>query len=147
MSEYAGANWIRRQLDNYDICIEMSILGCNVADLLGELFRGIYHLDHKALFNVDWSNERCIEFTLSNHDLATTDFDELTRLVFLAHHFAIRVSIEACHIHRLRLLFFQRYRGDILMDCHPTLDQAVNKFKLLMAQGNIPEYSKLNKEK
>jgi len=44
MSQYAGANWIKQSLKK-----EMSPLGVNVADLLGDVFAGIYHLDQSAL--------------------------------------------------------------------------------------------------
>ena len=137
MTEYAGSDWIERQ------CLKqgpMSQLGKNVADLLGELFRGIYHLDHKALFRVDWSNESYIEFNLGWHELATTDFDELTRLVFLAHHMAIRVSIEASTVKYLRLTFLQRVRKGDNVYKHPTLDDAVAIFKVDMVHHGIPEY-------
>src|SRR5688572_33483899 len=100
MTKHSGADWIKAQLpyinkDRKGIPAnpnaEMSPLGEAVANLLGELFYGIYHLDHKALYKVDWRNKVFIEFSLGWKQLATTDFDELSRLVFLAHHMAIRV--------------------------------------------------------
>lgn len=141
MSEYAGSDWIKRRLPFVHPEMEMSNLGEKVADLLGELFCGIYHLDHKALYRVDWSNNSWIEFSLGWHELATVDFDELTRLVFLAHHFAIRVSISASTHKYLKIMFHQRQRGKEWSACHPTLDEAVSRFKNSMIRSEIPEYA------
>jgi hypothetical protein len=151
MTNHSGADWIKAQLpyinkDRKGIPAnqnaEMSPLGEAVANLLGELFYGIYHLDHKALYKVDWRNNVFIEFSLGWKQLATTDFDELSRLVFLAHHMAIRVSIEASARKHLKLLFHQRYRGEGLgiSKAHPTLDQAVAAFKAEMEKNEVPEF-------
>lgn len=140
--KYAGSDWLLLQLRylNPDKNPEalLSDLGQNVANLLGELFCGIYHLDHKALYRVDWSNNICIVFSLGWHQLATVDFDELTELVFLAHHMAIRVSIEASTHKYLKLIFHQRTRIGGYSERHPTLDEAVAIFK---KNVSIPEYT------
>jgi hypothetical protein len=143
MSEYAGSNWIELQYPEK----AMSPLGKNVADLLGELFQGIYPLDHKALSRVDWSNNNFIELSLGWHSMATTDFDELTRLVFLAHHMAIRVSIEASTHKYLKFIFHQRNRNGGLSARHPTLDEAVAQFRVDMVHADIPEYQDPVEEK
>ena len=140
MSEYAGSNWIESSLKAHSPEVKMSELGKNVADLLGELFLGIYHLDHKALSRVHWENQYWIEFSLGWRELATTDFDELTRLVFLAHHFAIRVSIEASTHQYLKLIFHQRGRSGGFSENHPTLEQAVERFQAHMSRTQVPEY-------
>lgn len=146
MTEHSGADWIKAQLphvnkDRKGIArnqkAEMSPLGEAVANLLGQLFEGIYHLDHKALYKVDWRNPTFIEFSLGWRNLSTTDFNELTRLVFLAHHMAIRVSIRAGARNHIHLLFHQRHRGH---GGHPTIDQAVQLFKAEMDHYEIPEY-------
>lgn len=148
MRTHAGSEWIRAQLphvnkDRKGIAknpnSEMSDLGVAVADLLGVLFYGIYHLDHKALYRVDWQNKTHIEFSLGWHQLATVDFDELTRLVFLAHHMAIRVSIESSTRKYLQLTFHQRTRAGTSSHRHLTLDGAVTQFKVSMIDS-IPEY-------
>lgn len=149
MTEHSGADWIKAQLphinkDRKGIAknpnAEMSDLGIAVATLLGQVFYGIYHLDHKALYKVDWRNPVFIEFSLGWKMLSTTDFDELSRLVFLAHHLAIRVSIEAGARKHLHLMFHQRHRGNDGNHDHPTLDQAVQMFKAEMDRNEIPEY-------
>ena len=149
MTEHSGADWIKAQLPHVNKNrqgiaanpnAEMSPLGEAVATLLGQLFEGIYHLDHKALYKVDWRNPSYIEFSLGWQMLSTTDYDRLSRLVFLAHHLAIRVSIEAGARKHLHLLFHQRERGPDRNHCHPTLDQAVQNFKAEMDRNQIPEY-------
>lgn len=135
-TKHAGADWIQNYLLLHKDAA-MSELGKNVADLLGELFGGIYHLDPKSLMRTDWSNNHYIEFSLGHKDLSTVDFNELTTLVFLAHHMAIRVNIEGSKKNYLRLLFHQRRRTGNYSKKHPTIDQAVETFK---QNVSIPEY-------
>lgn len=106
MSEkYAGSDWIKSNFK-----VELSSLGEAVADLLGDLFYGIYHLDSTALKKVDWANDHHIIFILGWKSLATTDFDELTRLVILCHDRCIRCEISPRAFHYLELIFHQRQR-------------------------------------
>lgn len=119
-ASYSGADWIQSNFN-----VEMSPLGEQVADLLGDLFFGIYHLDQKALRRVDWGNNHHIEFNLGWHALATTDFNELTRLVILCHDRAIRCSIEASTHKYLKLIFHKRQRGGDIYHAHPTIEDAV----------------------
>jgi hypothetical protein len=134
MSAYSGADWIKKSMMYPK---EMSELGKNVADLLGELFYGIYHLGSNQLRKVDWSNKHYIEFILGWKTLSTFDFDELTRLVFLAHHMAIRVEISPHAFNFIMLRFHQRQRNSDFALRHPTLDKAVTTFK---TNVTIPEY-------
>lgn len=141
MNQYAGAGWIQDQLDalhrsnpkKYPL-VQMSPIGVRAADLLGEWQYGIYHLSnqHQLLFKTDWSNLHFIETSIYCESLSTYDFNDLTRLVFLAHDMAVRVQIEPSTRHYLKLLFHERTHGEsngkILH--HHSLDQAVNLFKL-----------------
>lgn len=119
---HSGAEWVRDATKQ-----EMSPLGVKVADLLGYLFQGIYHIS-REIGKVDWANPTWIAVNLRK-DLATYDFDELTRLVFLAHAFCLRVSIESSSPQTIRLMFHQRQRDGSLYQRHPTLDEAVETFK------------------
>lgn len=84
---FAGSDWIEQAGMG-----PLSTAGRIAADLLGEVFRGIYHLSSRALRRVDWSKRSGIE--LSVHDgLATWDSDTLTRLVVLSHAMMCRVEI------------------------------------------------------
>lgn len=107
---------------------EISPLGLNVAKLLDRLYYGIYHMESR--YRVNWDNTYFIEANVTT-DLATYDGNMLTRLVFLAHAYAIRVSINPSGPGRIKLMFWQREPGTTGPMCkrHPTLDQAVEDFK------------------
>jgi hypothetical protein len=123
MSQYSGANWIKSSLK----VEEMSPLGEAVADLLGSVFKGIYHLDMKALRRVEWANRHHIIFILSWHSLSTWDFNDLTRLVVLCHDKLLRLEIDAVAPHRMELMFHQRcvFNGENGMVGHPTIEQNI----------------------
>ena len=129
---HSGADWVKSGLKT-----EMSPLGENVANLLGEWAFGIYHLED-MLHKVDWSNDRWIEINYYG-ELATFDFDRLTALVFMAHWYCIRVSVRPCNFRYLKILFHRRTRDGAYSQRHPTLDEAVNDFKNLMVKNAMQE--------
>lgn len=131
---YAGADWIKGSLKK-----ELSPLGESVADLIGEWYRGIYHISIHTLYRVEWSDKNMISIALPG-DFSTFDFNDLTRLVFLAHWFAIRVEIEPCNFRFLKFRFTQRRREGVIFELHPTLDQAVSMFKEEMRADGIEEW-------
>lgn len=118
----------------------MSPLGERVADLLGELFQGIYHIDSKALHKVDWSNPYWIRLSLGWKSLSTFDFVGLTYLVFLAHWMCIRVEVSPCNFHHLEIMFHPRKRNGDYSERHPTIDEALNEFKKQMLFDGIDEF-------
>ncbi len=101
----------------------------NVADLLGDMFMGIYHLDYKALKRVDWSNDFHIKYIYYG-DLATIDFDRLTILVVLAHDRMIRVSIQGVGPQRMKIIFHQREKrkGSMMERC-PTIEDHIKEIR------------------
>lgn len=104
MSQYAGSDWIERSLK----VTNMSSLGKTAANLLGDVFLGIYHLNTHALRKVKWDDKWCIEFILGWHELATVDSNELTRLVVLAHDRMLRVGIDPHTFHHIKISICQR---------------------------------------
>lgn len=115
---YAGSEWIQ-SLRNAK---PMSPLGVAVADLLGDVFLGIYHIETAELRQVDWSNATWIEVPI-NSALCTVDFDHLTRLMVLAHDRMIRVDIQGLERGWLLLLFHQREsRSGQMWARYPTLE-------------------------
>lgn len=137
---YDGASWIMElapELRGPGRCI--SQFGIRVADLLAELFLGIYHLDHKALKKADWSNQNYIAFNLGVRQLASADFNELTRLTFLAHHLSVRVAIDGLSFRHLKITFHPRIRNGHYTDSHPTLEEAVTRFEQEMASHQLSE--------
>lgn len=130
-TKFAGADWIKSALKK-----EMSPLGESVADILGELFLGIYHLESVQLKKVNWTERDNLDVVLGYRSFSTYDDERLTRLVFLAHHRAIRVEIYPHSFKYLRLVFSKRSRLGAKHERHPTLDQAVATF---MGHVSLPE--------
>ncbi len=115
---YAGAEWISKSLR----VSTMSKLGRTVADLLGDVFCGIYHLDQKELCKVDWTDNYFIVFRLAC-SLSTFDNELLTKLVVLAHDRYLRVDIGAASKGKLELMFHLRcYRTGEISRRMPTME-------------------------
>ena len=104
---------------------KISDFGARVAALLSELVGGLHHWDMKSLKRIDWTHMRHVEI-VSMLPLATYDGNDLTRLVFLAHDCALRVSVQPASPQYVRLLFHARqHDSDDWFLKHPTLEQAV----------------------
>lgn len=121
-TEGAGANRVRRAYR-----VEPSELGALAADLLDELFQGLYHVERQAR-RVDWTDTLCIQITLRT-DLATWDFAQLTRLVFLCHDYCLRGELSAAAFNYIRLRFHRRERTGGIWQRHPTLEEAVTDWR------------------
>ena len=75
-------------------------------------------------------HERDVSLVISNTELATFDFDKLTRLVIGAHDESIRISISACAPNRLRLRMHERQkRKGRMYERHPTIEQAIEAYR------------------
>jgi hypothetical protein len=88
-------------------------------DLLCALFRGSHHLDGTI--------RECgegIEYIFFG-SMATWDFDELTRLVVLAHDRCIRAEVHPCTPQMLRLFLHVRERTGSVSHRHPTIEDAM----------------------
>jgi len=124
---FAGSDWLEKQLPyrkNKDNTI--SPLGKRVADLLGDLFFGIYHVNKEAM-NVDWSNKQWIEIVLRDSGWSTFDYGTLTRFVLLCHEQGIRGTIEAAAYRYMRLLFHDTELAS--GRAHPTIEEAIENHK------------------
>lgn len=126
MDKY-GPEWIKTAFDT-----ELSEIGEDVARLLNDWVSGIYHIQ-RAASKVDWKNPYWIEINLRG-SLSTFDFDDLTRLVFLAHDYAMRVEIDPRRNGIYKLLFHRRVREGSLYQRHPTIEQAVNTWRKYHAE-------------
>lgn len=117
-----GSDWLRG-------CriTKISPLGAQVADLLGDLFSGLYHLDGAE--KVDWANDHHIEVRVAYKEWASVDSNLLTKLVFLAHDRCLRVSISPRSAHAQTLLFHQRRRAGGTWERHPTIEQALALYR------------------
>lgn len=117
---YAGGEWLKQQ------GVEVSPFGLRVADLLGYLYRGLYHLDVES--KGTWGESRHIEVKL-DREMSTFDDSRLTELVLLAHHMAIRVVLKPLSSRTVKLIFHERKRGGDWWEKHPTIQEAVAKFE------------------
>lgn len=86
----------------------ISPLGESVADLLGLVWRGIYHMSSSLLCKTDWSDDYMIEVRIRGSDLSTWDYNELTQLVVVAHDMNLRLSIMQHGPQGMMLRFWQR---------------------------------------
>jgi hypothetical protein len=130
-SQFAGADWVKESLRP---ARGISPLGEKVADILGLVFRGIYHLDQKQLDCVQWDNRDCIVVGLNAwNDIATQDGDELTELCILCHDEAIRCAVHARagNYRRLELCFNQRDRSPSNCEGHKTMEEAISYVRAL----------------
>lgn len=120
MNTYAGGEWLKGQ------GVDVSPFGVRVADLLGYIYRGLYHLDveHKA----NWNGVGHIEVKL-DRDLSTFDSSQLTELVLLAHRMAIRIAIMPLSNRTIKLIFHERRRGGEWWNNHPSIHEAIEKFE------------------
>lgn len=120
--KHAGAGWLRTHL-KYKGKENISPLGEKVADLLGDVFVGIYHLDGQLLLKTNWQDEYCLEVEIGQM-LSTYDNPTLTWLVVLAHDRMLRVGITSRYRGRLILTFHQRAKRDgSLSERMPSMEQ------------------------
>ena len=128
--KYAGVDWLlgrlRRHVDGEP---KISPLGVIVADILGQVYRGIYHIDFgSTLTKPDWSDENFIEVNVPQ-GIATYDSNELTALVLAAHEVPVRLEINAGGPRRLKLGFSPRQRRALeLWGRHPTIEDAIREW-------------------
>lgn len=92
-------------------------------DFFSEFYQGEHHIPGKVKeFGGGW---------VVNHDrgdLATYDYNQLTKLVFMAHEKCIRVSVMPCSPRHLKIAIWKRQREGGMSERHPTLQQAIESF-------------------
>lgn len=116
---FAGADHLARQ------GVDLSPLGATVAEALGYVWRGIYHLRPSLLERVKWANPRCVCISVPT-GLDTWDDDRLTRLVVVCHDLGLRLEVDAAGPKYLRLTFYQRLKREgPISERMPTLDDHV----------------------
>lgn len=116
MAQYDTQSWMQNNKLAY------SPFGLLVAQMLGDLLGGIYHMDTKEVRRIDWANTKYIEVRW-DRELATFDGDLLTRLVFLAHKHCVRISISPRSNQYLTMMFHPRNREGGMWERHPTIDE------------------------
>jgi len=119
--KYAGADWLIKSYPD----LKPSELGLKVADILGMVWNGLYHLDPRIIEKTNWADPYCIS-VLIRESLSTADWENLTDLVILCHDLAIRMELSP-HMRYLRLFFHQRTREGYYNQRHPTIEEATEK--------------------
>jgi hypothetical protein len=112
----SGIDWIKSNREP-----RLCKFGEKVADILDEVFAGIYHIDRAVMKpGVQWDSDRLIEIVIG-YGLSTFDSNKLTHLVVMAHAHCVRLEISAATHGYLRLSFSSRSLSGSIMDRHPTL--------------------------
>ena len=120
MSNYSGADWLTDLIGAENI----SPFGTTVANILGDVFLGIYHMNTGALRTADWKSDTWISVT-NYGGLSTFDTDQLTRLVVLCHDRLVRLEVNPAASQYIRLCFSPRKSRDgTRYERHPTLEDA-----------------------
>lgn len=143
-TKHSGAGWLMNNIlqsrDRKRLKVKatanLSPLGRRVADLLGQVYLGLYHLPTSALARANWDNKDWIAIVLPG-ELATCDGSELTRLVVLCHDAGIRLSISPKAFRYLELQFHQRTvreGGDFWARC-PTMEALVAEVRRLREEN------------
>lgn len=122
---YAGADWITASLSILN-GRTLSPLGEAAANLLGDVFLGIYHLDYGALKKVRWDDTFYVEVVVYG-SFSSVDDNNLTRLLVLAHDRMLRVELKGCAPGYLKIGISQRSARDgRLWERCPTWEDAVS---------------------
>ena len=122
-TKYSGADWIK---DTFKV--NLSTLGEKVADVLGQVYQGIYHID-KLIRKVDWGNKTCIEVPIDGQ-LSSYDNAQLTLLLILCFDNMLRVEISARTFRLITLRFHVRKTRDgRLFERLPELDTLINDLR------------------
>lgn len=95
------------------------------------LYRGEHHIPAPGNYGAHGVRkfDACDAYYVLQHDeLASFDYDLLTRLVLLAHEYAIRTDVDARGRY-LRITIHGRQRDGFMHERHPTIEQAVETFR------------------
>lgn len=107
MNRPAGAEWLANSL-RWKGRPAPSALGRDVAEILGLMVSGLYHLPDNALFHerTQWHSEHAITLVIRK-TLSTFDFSELTDLVFACVQRNVRCEIGGRAPGYLELVFIR----------------------------------------
>lgn len=123
---YAGSDWLRPQ------CPQLSVFGALIADILGQVYAGLYHLDLTLTGGrrIRWDAEDYILVEVYG-ELASFDASYLTALLVLCHDNAVRLAIQrGGRLGTLKLHFSKRQHNvPDFWARHPTLEQAVERIR------------------
>lgn len=89
-----------------------------------ELYHGSHHIPDQKVheFGRGWMVKH------DRGDLATYDFNDLTRLVLMAHRDCYRASIMNHGPRAMKIAIWKRQRNGSMSQRHPTIEQAIESF-------------------
>lgn len=89
-----------------------------------EFYRGSHHIPgHKVhQFGLGWMVKH------DRGDLATWDYNDLTRLVLMGHYYCYRVSVDTHGPRALKICIWKRQREGKMCERHPTIEAAIESF-------------------
>lgn len=90
-----------------------------------ELYGGEHHIPKHKVF--EYGNGWMVKH--DRGDLATFDYNDMTRLVFMAHDKCYRASVSPSSKSVLEIAIWKRQREGSMCERHPTLEQAIEKFR------------------
>lgn len=90
-----------------------------------EFYGGEHHFPRTGINR--WGDGFCILH--DQGDLATYDYNQLTKLVLMGHERCIRVSIQPHAFKTVRISIWQREREGSISHRHPTIEQAIEAFR------------------
>lgn len=131
-TKYSGAGWLERALSPR--LRLLSKLGVKVANILGQTFRGIYHInDHVLSRKVNWEHPSEISLTICR-ELASFDGCELTMLFLCCQEARVKLTIAGAFKGYLKLTFSNSYQDSDYADSYfrEETDQAISPFTDLM---------------
>lgn len=90
-----------------------------------EFYYGEHHIPKHTVhqFGLGWMVKH------DRGDLASFDFNGLTRLVLMAHDKCIRVSVQPSSKATMEIAIWKRQREGSMSERHPTLEQAIESFR------------------
>ena len=91
MKKYAGYDWLYKQPSEALEWRGISNLGARFADLLGQVFLGIYHLENEAIQAVEWDSLHSMECDIGWSMTA----QKIRRMVVFADQYNLYFEIKA----------------------------------------------------
>jgi len=95
-----------------------------------ELYGGEHHIPKHKVF--ECGNGWAVKH--DRGDLATYDYNDLTRLVLLAHDMCYRASISPINFNTVEIAIWPRKREGGMSERHPTIEQAIERFRANRSQ-------------
>lgn len=123
--KHRGADWVAAYYG-----VTPSKLGTAVANLLGHVYQGIYHLNTTSLGKVDWGCPHRVSVVIPDGGgyVSTVDYDVMTKLVVMCHDYMMRMEVTAAAPGWLRLNFTRRFHRNYegaMNDYCPTIESHV----------------------